>query len=162
MNRTDCPSHETLSAFALGDLPEPKLGAVCASSRGLHRVEEQASRLDGIADAVVADLRRLPSTFLDTDKADTTQAGSGAGPSLPETGEPWGEFRIIREIGRGGMAVVFEAFEGTLNRHVALKFLPEPATSPGSVARPAPPGGCAIPTSSPSSACASTSGGTST
>ncbi len=67
----------------------------------------------------------LPSTFLDTDKADTTQAGSGAGPSLPETGEPWGEFRIIREIGRGGMGVVCEAFQGSLNRHVALKFLPE-------------------------------------
>ena len=39
--------------------------------------------------------------------------------------ESWGEFRIVREIGRGGMGVVCEAYQGSLNRHVALKFLPE-------------------------------------
>ena len=33
-------------------------------------------------------------------------------------------FRIIREIGRGGMGVVFEAEEEVLNRRVALKVLP--------------------------------------
>jgi serine/threonine protein kinase len=32
-------------------------------------------------------------------------------------------FRIIREIGRGGMGVVYEAVEEHLNRHVALKVL---------------------------------------
>ena len=36
----------------------------------------------------------------------------------------WGEFRIVREIGRGGMGVVCEAYQGSLNRHVALKLLP--------------------------------------
>ncbi len=33
-------------------------------------------------------------------------------------------FRIIREIGRGGMGVVYEAVEEVLNRRVALKVLP--------------------------------------
>jgi len=35
-----------------------------------------------------------------------------------------GEFRIIREIARGGMGVVFEAEQPSLNRRVAVKLLP--------------------------------------
>jgi serine/threonine protein kinase len=31
----------------------------------------------------------------------------------------------VREIGRGGMGLVCEAYQGSLNRHVAVKFLPE-------------------------------------
>jgi serine/threonine protein kinase/tetratricopeptide (TPR) repeat protein len=68
-------------------------------------------------------------------------AAAGSSPLMSLTGEPGlgetlGDFRLLREIGRGGMGVVYEALQVSLDRRVAVKVLPSsPAISARQIMR---------------------------
>jgi WD40 repeat protein/serine/threonine protein kinase len=84
-------------------------------------LEEYTQRHPELADQI----RELFPTIAQMAQADLTQIVSQAAPAgqLPPQ-EQLGDFRIVREIGRGGMGVVYEAEQASLGRHVALKVLP--------------------------------------
>jgi WD40 repeat protein/serine/threonine protein kinase len=108
-----------------GELRDDLLGQVAnqffeAFARGERpSVEDFARRYPEIADDI---LRVFPALVLVGESTAGSAAGSAA--ARQETLQQLGDFRIIRELGRGGMGSVFEAEQISMGRHVALKVLP--------------------------------------
>jgi WD40 repeat protein len=82
-------------------------------------LQEYVERYPELAD----DIRELFPALVELEQAKEDRQEvepTAAAPALRQLGD----FRILREVGRGGMGVVYEAEQLSLGRHVALKVFP--------------------------------------
>src|SRR5207249_2828633 len=88
---------------------------------GRPRLEEYCARHPELA----AEIRELFPALVELERA---KADAGPELAVDVADAPpvthLGDFRLLREVGRGGMGVVYEAEQVSLGRHVALKLLP--------------------------------------
>lgn len=117
MNTTASPENASIEAL-LSQITDEFLQRLDAGEQ--PDIEEYVQRYPTLADVLrqvlpaLSVLRQPPS--------------GGEAPADGLVSGVLGDFRIVREVGRGGMGVVYEAEQISLGRRVALKVLPFAAT----------------------------------
>ncbi len=86
-------------------------------------LQEYVDRYPELADDIREFFPALVEVEQVKEERHDAESPPAAGPLPPL--ERLGDYRIIREVGRGGMGVVYEAEQVSLGRHVALKVLPQ-------------------------------------
>jgi serine/threonine protein kinase len=132
-NAVTHPTPQQLTAFGLGKLSEAAAATVAAHLESCPACRQVAAKA---APSPIADQARAakPGSSSTPPRSSVTRVqGVAAGAAAPEPAASPGnvppelanhpKYRIIQELGRGGMGVVYEAVQTLMDRPVAIKVL---------------------------------------
>jgi serine/threonine protein kinase len=109
------PNRDPLEVLATEFIGRQRSGQSPSISEYAAKHPELAAEIEDLFPAIAA----IEQLKVQKERASGPPVTLG-GPKL----ERLGDFRILGEIGRGGMGIVYEAYQESLGRHVAVKVLP--------------------------------------